>query len=38
MKPITEAWLIKAAEDLEAIRALRENPQLTGVIAFHAQQ
>jgi len=38
MKPVTEAWLIKAGEDLEAIRTLRENPQLTGVIAFHAQQ
>ncbi len=38
MKSTTEAWLIKAAEDLEAIRALRGNPHLTGVIAFHAQQ
>jgi HEPN domain-containing protein len=38
MKPVTEAWLIKAGEDLATIRSLRENPQLTGVIAFHAQQ
>lgn len=38
MKPVTQAWLIKAGEDLEAIRTLRENPQLTGVVAFHAQQ
>ena len=38
MKPVTEAWLIKAGEDREAIRTLRGNPQLTGVIAFHAQQ
>lgn len=38
MKSITEAWLAKASEDLEALRALRGNPQLTGVIAFHAQQ
>ena len=38
MKPVTEAWLIKAGEDLEAIRALRGNPHLTGVVAFHAQQ
>jgi len=38
VKPITEAWLIKAGEDLEAIRTLRGNPQLTGVVAFHAQQ
>jgi len=38
MKPVTQAWLIKAEEDLDAIRALRGNPQLTGVVAFHAQQ
>lgn len=38
MKPVTEAWLIKAGDDLEAIRALRGNQQLTGVVAFHAQQ
>ncbi len=37
MKPITEAWLVKAAEDLEAIRSLRGNPHLAGVVAFHAQ-
>jgi HEPN domain-containing protein len=38
MKQVTEAWLIKAGEDLDAIRALRGNPQVTGVVAFHAQQ
>ena len=38
MKPIAEAWLLKAGEDLEAIRFLRGNPRLTGVVAFHAQQ
>ena len=38
MKPATEAWLIKAEEDLTAIRVLRETPPLTGVVAFHAQQ
>jgi len=38
MKPVTEVWLIKAGEDLDAIRTLRDNPQLTGVVAFHAQQ
>ena len=38
MKRVTEAWLIRAGEDLEAIRSLRGNPQLTGVVAFHAQQ
>jgi HEPN domain-containing protein len=38
MKPVTEAWLVKAGEDLEAIRSLRGNPQLGGVVAFHAQQ
>jgi HEPN domain-containing protein len=38
MKRATKAWLVKAAEDLDAIRSLRGNPQLTGVVAFHAQQ
>ncbi len=38
MKPVTQAWLAKAGEDLEAVRSLRGNPQLTGVVAFHAQQ
>lgn len=38
MKPVTEAWLVTAGDDLEAIRALRGNPQLTAVVAFHAQQ
>lgn len=38
MKPVTEAWLVKAGDDLEAIRVLRGNPQLTSVVAFHAQQ
>jgi HEPN domain-containing protein len=38
MKPVTRAWLVKAGEDLDAIRTLRGNPQLTGVVAFHAQQ
>lgn len=38
MKPATKAWLVRAEEDLDAIRALRGNPQLTGVVAFHAQQ
>lgn len=38
MKPVTEAWLLKASDDLEAVRVLRGNPQLTGVVAFHAQQ
>lgn len=38
MKPVTEAWLIKAGEDLDAIRTLRSHPRLTGVVAFHAQQ
>ncbi len=38
MKRITEAWLFKASEDLDAIRTLRSNPKLTTVLAFHAQQ
>jgi HEPN domain-containing protein len=38
MRPAAQAWPLKAEEDLEAIRSLRANPQLTGVVAFHAQQ
>lgn len=38
MKRITEAWLAKALEDLDAIRALRSSWHLSGVAAFHAQQ
>ncbi|UCF16387.1 MAG: HEPN domain-containing protein [Phycisphaerales bacterium] len=38
MKPITEAWLAKASEDLDAIRVLRTSQKLSGVVAFHAQQ
>ena len=38
MKRVTEAWLIKAGEDLDAIRVLRTSQKLTGVAAFHAQQ
>jgi HEPN domain-containing protein len=38
MKSVTEAWLAKAGEDLDAIRVLQGKPQLTGVLAFHAQQ
>ncbi len=38
MKPATKAWLFKAGEDLEAVRSMRGNPLLTGVVAFHAQQ
>lgn len=38
MTPATRAWLIKAGEDLEAIRALQDNPHLTAIVAFHAQQ
>ncbi len=38
MKPATEAWLVKAGEDLEVIQALRRSPHLTGAVAFHAEQ
>jgi HEPN domain-containing protein len=38
VKRVTEAWLLKAGEDLDAVRSLRGNPQLTSVVAFHAQQ
>ena len=38
MKRITETWLIRAGEDLETMRILQGRPDLTGVVAFHAQQ
>jgi HEPN domain-containing protein len=38
VKLVTEAWLAKASDDLQAIRVLRSDPQLTAVVAFHAQQ
>ena len=38
MKPATQAWLIKAGEDLAGIRTLRGAPDLTGLVAFHAHE
>jgi len=38
MKPITADWLRSAKSDLETIDAIIDNPDLTAVIAFHAQQ
>lgn len=38
MKSVTQAWLAKAEEGLAAVRSLLGNPQLTAIVAFHAQQ
>jgi HEPN domain-containing protein len=38
MKPTTREWLIRAAEDLAAAQILLSRPDLTNMVAFHAQQ
>ena len=38
MKPITHEWLTRATEDLAAAQMLLSRPDLTNVVAFHAQQ
>lgn len=38
MRKATEEWLISARDDLETIAEIVDNPQLTHVVAFHAQQ
>ena len=38
MKPTTHEWLTRAAEDLAAAQVLLSRPDLTNMVAFHAQQ
>jgi len=38
MKPITQAWLDRALDDLNAIEQMVELEHLTNIVAFHAQQ
>jgi HEPN domain-containing protein len=38
MKRSTREWLNAAEDDLATIKSLIENPDLTNIIAFHAQQ
>jgi HEPN domain-containing protein len=38
MKPITSDWLKSAETDLLTVTEILENPALTTVVAFHAQQ
>lgn len=38
MKPVTGDWLKSAETDLLTIAEIIENPALTAVVAFHAQQ
>lgn len=38
MKAITREWLNRAEDDLKAAKILLTQPELTNVVAFHAQQ
>jgi HEPN domain-containing protein len=38
MKAVTSEWLSRAADDLKAAEVLTAQPDLTNVVAFHAQQ
>jgi len=38
MKAVTADWLRSASADLETIGAILDNPSLTAMVAFHAQQ
>jgi len=38
MKEISQAWLDAASDDLRAIERLANDPVLTNITAFHAQQ
>ena len=38
MRKATEEWLMSARDDPETIGELVDNPRLTHVVAFHAQQ
>ncbi|MBP6440073.1 MAG: HEPN domain-containing protein [Caldilineaceae bacterium] len=38
MKATTAEWLARAADDLKAAEVLIAQPDLTNIVAFHAQQ
>ena len=38
MKDTTKDWLSAAQDDIKSMRLLMQNPELTNIIAFHAQQ
>jgi HEPN domain-containing protein len=38
MKAITHEWLNRAEDDLLAAKLLLAQPELTNMVAFHAQQ
>ena len=38
MKATTAEWLARAADDLKAAEVLIAQPELTNIVAFHAQQ
>ena len=38
MKATTAEWIARAADDLKAAEGLIAQPELTNIVAFHAQQ
>ncbi len=38
MNELTKEWLARANDDLETIREIIDNSELTNIAAFHAQQ
>lgn len=38
MNELTKEWLARANDDLETIKEIIDNPELTSIAAFHAQQ
>ena len=38
MNELTKEWLARANDDLETIKEIIDNPELTNIAAFHAQQ
>ena len=38
MKEITSAWLSAADDDLQSLKEILNNENLTNIVAFHAQQ
>jgi len=38
MNELTKEWLARANDDIETIKEIIDNPELTNIAAFHAQQ
>ncbi len=37
MKPVTQEWLSRAKDDLDAVGEIIDIPHLTNIAAFHCQ-